>query len=411
MRLCRTLCKRSKTRPKTNHCADDQCYVCIYAETHYSTVSHSVSISMTDDSEYEFNPFVDSDTEEDEDEEEAGRFAREFNNRQAAPAAPAAPTAPIAPSPVLSNREIENRQRVAIYEQSKRYLQIPGKINELRAAAQTNLDNASQLSIVRPIERIFNLYILEDDTLDCAMKLTNYYGQRFAVLNMANAYTIGGGYLKGASAQEENLFRRTTIPNEILKRHRSRQLQTKYNEATSQLINGETGRVYIPHHPSVCFRGKELHSPRNVQGYAFLWNDELFDFWELRSAAINLKNFPNVDPNLLIYGMQLRIRAQLDTLIERNIKHVVLSAFGCGAFGNDPTIVAQLYASEIYPKLQHFSVIAFAIYYAGLGPNNYVTFKDVFETYYDGLIPIELAYPQHDVMQMDVGGDLNDDEY
>ncbi|KAL0225962.1 hypothetical protein P9112_013286 [Eukaryota sp. TZLM1-RC] len=57
---------------------------------------------------------------------------------------------------------------------------------------------------VKPIE------FLEKDCLECAISLdptTN----RVGVLNMANEEHPGGGYLTGASAQEESLFRRTTL--------------------------------------------------------------------------------------------------------------------------------------------------------------------------------------------------------
>ena len=61
---------------------------------------------------------------------------------------------------------------------------------------------------------------------------------------------------------------------------------------------------------------------------------------------------------------------------------VVLSAFGCGAFGGDPELVAAEYADAILDLAEqgHASklvVINFAIYYAGRGPNNYEVFKRV----------------------------------
>lgn len=39
--------------------------------------------------------------------------------------------------------------------------------------------------------------------------VTKEHGKVFAVLNMANAYVAGGGYVEGMPAQEENMFRRT----------------------------------------------------------------------------------------------------------------------------------------------------------------------------------------------------------
>ena len=39
--------------------------------------------------------------------------------------------------------------------------------------------------------------------------LTKEYGVTFAALNMANAFSPGGGYAAGLVAQEENMFHRT----------------------------------------------------------------------------------------------------------------------------------------------------------------------------------------------------------
>ena len=58
---------------------------------------------------------------------------------------------------------------------------------------------------------------------------------------------------------------------------------------------------------------------------------------------------------------------------------LVLGAFGCGAFQNDPEVVARAYkiAIEEFPKV--FSQIEFAIYCPPGGSANYDTFEDVFE--------------------------------
>ena len=51
--------------------------------------------------------------------------------------------------------------------------------------------------------------VLPGDWGDVTLALTKRHGRTFAVLNMANAYSFGGGYAHGQVAQEENRFRRT----------------------------------------------------------------------------------------------------------------------------------------------------------------------------------------------------------
>ena len=69
-----------------------------------------------------------------------------------------------------------------------------------------------------------------------------------------------------------------------------------------------------------------------------------------------------------------RIAAQLDTLVDHGVRHVVLSAFGCGAFLNPAPRVARLYREELSKRLDQFSVVAFAIFSSGYGPDNFTPF-------------------------------------
>jgi len=59
---------------------------------------------------------------------------------------------------------------------------------------------------------------------------------------------------------------------------------------------------------------------------------------------------------------------------------LVLGAFGCGAFENDPRVVARAYACALREFPRVFSKIEFAIYGAGYDKNdNYSAFKEVLE--------------------------------
>ena len=56
---------------------------------------------------------------------------------------------------------------------------------------------------------------------------------------------------------------------------------------------------------------------------------------------------------------------------------LVLGAFGCGAFRNDPEVVAKAYktAIEVFPKV--FKKIEFAVYCSPADQKNYDTFSRV----------------------------------
>ena len=54
---------------------------------------------------------------------------------------------------------------------------------------------------------------------------------------------------------------------------------------------------------------------------------------------------------------------------------LVLGAFGCGAFENDPNVVAHAYAAAIEAYRSRFEVIEFAIYCSDWEAENYTAFK------------------------------------
>src|SRR5262249_43776301 len=125
--------------------------------------------------------------------------------------------------------------------------------------------------------------------------------------------------------------------------------------------------------PRVCIRGAEDRSRVDL-GYAWLPEDQVFPFLELRAAAQDLRDGSDFDPD----DTRRRVSAQLHTLREHGIRHVVLGAFGCGAFRNPADRVARVYREEIDKHITDFAVIAFAVFWAGYGPNNYMPFAEAF---------------------------------
>jgi hypothetical protein len=130
--------------------------------------------------------------------------------------------------------------------------------------------------------------------------MTKMYGQTFAALNMANAYGPGGGYADGCIAQEENIWRRSDC-------HFSIDQMEHYSAEESALLNGQNGRVYLDEkNPRVCVRGPEDRSSNDL-GYKLLDKNEVFPFYELRAAAIDLRDKNNSE--LVVEETRKRVRA------------------------------------------------------------------------------------------------------
>ena len=238
--------------------------------------------------------------------------------------------------------------------------------------AQRNIERWRTHRQARPSDRQA-VRVHAGDWGEVSHTLTREHGACFAVLNMANAYVPGGAYVEGAGAQEENLFRRTDCHFSI-DAHMYDVEQDRYRPEWTALISGDDGQVFLDtEHPRVCLRGAEDLASADL-GYRWLADGEIFPFYELRAAAIDLRDGSPFSPN----KMQSRISAQLDTLIDKDVKHVVLGAFGCGAFQNPAKLVAEIYRQEISRRSAKFSVVAFAIFHAGYGPDNYAPFRDVF---------------------------------
>ena len=155
------------------------------------------------------------------------------------------------------------------------------------AQDKTNLMRWRELQEERPHSHC--VHVVHGDWGEVTHAMTKLYGCCFAALNMANAFVPGGAYVEGARAQEENMFRRTDChfyvgPDEY------NNTSDQYHSHMTSLLSAENGRVYLDsQHPRVCIRGPEDRS-RSDLGYAWLPDEEVFPFYELRAAGQDLRN-------------------------------------------------------------------------------------------------------------------------
>ncbi len=230
---------------------------------------------------------------------------------------------------------------------------------------------AAALDASGPAPRV-EVHVLPGDWGEVTLEMTRRFGTLFASLNMANAYAPGGGYTHGMVAQEENMFRRTDCHFSI--RLEDIAEDEEYKVEVTNKLNAKDGRVYLDvEQPRVCIRGPEDRS-RGDLGYPWLADEEVFPFYELRAAAVDLRSGEPFSRK----ETQRRVAAQLDTLAEAGVRHAVLSAFGCGAFRNPAAQVAAVYKEELQKRAGDFDVIAFGIFNAGYGPDNFTPFQQAF---------------------------------
>jgi uncharacterized protein (TIGR02452 family) len=198
------------------------------------------------------------------------------------------------------------------------------------------------------------------DCLEVAARLRDG-GTVPAVLNMANRRNPGGGVLGGDGAQEENLFRRTTLLRSL---YQFADYHAQYGvppcpRGHRYPIPRESGGIYSP--ATAVFRSSE------ATGYAFLPRPFAAAF--LTVPAISRPELVERDGLLwltapLAEATRRKIRAILRIAARHDHADLVLSAFGCGAFRNPPHHVARLFrealAEEEFSGV--FRRIAFAIF-------------------------------------------------
>ncbi len=181
------------------------------------------------------------------------------------------------------------------------------------------------------------------------------------VMNFANAHHPGGGFLLGANAQEEALCRCSTLYASISSETAAKMY--RFNNTHVSTVESD----YMLYSPNVCvFRNERcelIEEPFIVSVITVPAPN--------RFGAAMLASEKTVRETML-----RRIRIVLAAAAAHGNRELVLGAWGCGAFGNDPQKVAayfrQVIADEGFGR--SFSEICFAIY-GSPDSRNYTAFR------------------------------------
>ena len=200
------------------------------------------------------------------------------------------------------------------------------------------------------------------DTLSAALALGDA-----CALNFANAEVPGGGYRRGARAQEEDLCR--LLP----------QLYP------SLLGASDAGAYPLPPEAALLTRGvMAVREPGSYKPCACLGNLTIV------TAAMPVVRYgePNdgwLSENGWSRTVRLRIRAVLHAAAVSGHSNLVLGAFGCGAFGNPAEPVAAIFREHLQSAefRGRFQRIVFAII-DPLGTGNLQPFRQQMQSIEDG---------------------------
>lgn len=209
--------------------------------------------------------------------------------------------------------------------------------------------------------------VTNETTAQAAVRLGTLGKTDLVALNFAAARNVGGGFLAGASAQEEDLCRCSGLYSCLKSK------PMFYNE---NILSEDTlytdGILYSPKVPFI--RDEHL-----------LFLENPFELSILTAPAPNLtamkapKTWQEEEElDATIYATLLnRAKKILQVAELQGHKNVILGAWGCGAFGNNVYQVASVFA-EALSKVPYFEHICFAVYDTRQPPVLYQTFKDYF---------------------------------
>ena len=229
--------------------------------------------------------------------------------------------------------------------------------NEIKECIDETLAyNANSKFIEKRLNNKQIIIVDEIDSVGAVFKYVNI-NEITAVLNFASYNNPGGKFINGSKAQEECLCHESYLYN---------------------VLKGRIGYYKINHkNKNKClYMDRALYSP-NVR-FTKECKDVFCDV--ITCAAPNktaAQKYSNVSDEENSKVLKERIEFILKIAQDNGVDNLILGAYGCGVFGQDPLEVAKIFKEFLSGKYKSFNKVIFAI------PNrlemNYKCFKRIFK--------------------------------
>lgn len=257
------------------------------------------------------------------------------------------------------------------------------------AKKQAKLYNEDDLVLRKRTYPMFdetNIYLTSNTVIETARKLAkeNPAGT-VGILSFASATNPGGGVTYGSKAQEECICRSTPL-FEVL------QMETfkkGYYDVHREEKNGAYSDriIYVPH-MTVMKSDEPIWDSKRKMARLFSYDPkDRFEVSVISAAAPNLRALKEVPDGVIAGIMHSRIVRILEVAYANGIDNLVLGAFGCGVFQNDPYKVACIFDdclneedSHGEVRKSHFKNVVFSVRANGKYEiENYEGFHQVFK--------------------------------
>ena len=170
-----------------------------------------------------------------------------------------------------------------------------------------------------------------EDCIDAACRLKAMYGS-CGILNMSSARHVGGGVWRGARAQEEELCRRSNLYVALMK-----------------------SRDQYPLHGKVLVHNDVVFFKKGSPNYVCVKRSNQTKLTVFTSPAVKASWPCNHSEE-----MRCRINSLVTEVEKTGVVAMVFGAWGCGSFGLQPEMVANLFKQRLMQssiRIAHFSIV------------------------------------------------------
>lgn len=166
-------------------------------------------------------------------------------------------------------------------------------------------------------------------------------------LNFASAYHEGGGWLSGTMAQEESICYASGLYQTLL-------AQPQYYKDNIAFKSGlfTDNIIYSPQVP--------IFRDNNHQYLHQYYNLDI-----VTSPAVKVSSLTWDEKQKITHVMEKRMDKVFQVFQDTNAKNLILGAWGCGIFGNEPIDIANMFNDQLSnpdDDAYEFNEVVFAVY-------------------------------------------------